>query len=127
MILALTGREMAAISRCRAFRAATAVYVAALTLFALGWGDVNTSERVRTVSMILLTVLLPWIGARCAAAERGDDLVIVSALLGLRPSQLLMARAVALVSALTIVVLGGFPVVGGFSDHVVDHFHVLVG
>jgi hypothetical protein len=111
VIIALMGREMAAISRCRAFRAGTVAYVAVLTLFALGWGDANASDRFRIVATILLTVLLPWIAARCAAAERGDDLVIFGALLGLRPSRMLMARAVAMAGALTIVVLSGFPVV----------------
>ena len=102
--------EAAALSRCRALRTATLIYVAALALFVFGWGDSNVDVRARTIEIVLLAVLLPWVAARCAAVERGDDLVILSAVLGVRPTQVLMARAVAVTVALSVVMLSGAPV-----------------
>lgn len=109
MMLALVTREVGAISRCRAFRTATLFYVVVLTTFAFGWGD-ERHHDVWGVEAIVLTTLLPWIAARCTAAERGDDLVMFGVLLGVQPSRILAARATALAVTLGIVVISGLPI-----------------
>ena len=110
MMRALLVREVMAMSRRRAFRAATLLYVVLLTTFALGWGDAQGYDGLRHIEAIALALLLPWIAARCMAAEHGDDLVMLSALLGLQPSRILTARVIALMLALGLVILSGLPI-----------------
>jgi hypothetical protein len=102
--------EMTSLSRCRAFRIGSLVYVAALMVFVFGWGETNTAGRAGEVEAVLLVLLMPWMAVRCASAERGDELVILGAILGVRPSQILIARAVAIASALVVVAMSGAPV-----------------
>lgn len=112
-------RELDTIARCRALAAAISVHAAVLIAFALAWGDgrglssLSTAtfyDQAQAVEALLLLVLLPWTAARCVAVERGDDLVLLSAVTGVRPSRLILARAVAVIAALWVVVLSGLPV-----------------
>lgn len=116
---ALIVREVDVMARRPAFAAAIAVHVGVLALFVLGWGDgVGVSllpgfsfyEQLRLVQAALLALLLPWTAARCMAQERGDDLVLLSALTAIRPSRLLAARAGAVLAGLILVVASGIPI-----------------
>jgi hypothetical protein len=102
--------EMAVVSRCRGLRIGVLVYVLALTVWALGWGD-GAANGARAIETILLAICLPWIGARCASPERGNDLIMSSTFRGLSASRVVLARAAAVGSALAVVVLSGLPIV----------------
>jgi hypothetical protein len=102
--------EMAFISRSQAFRAGIFVYLVALTTWAFGWGDTTTASRARIVETVLLTLVMPWVGLRCASPERGNDLIVLSTFRGVRASRILVARGVAVALALATVVLSGVPI-----------------
>jgi hypothetical protein len=58
----------------------------------------------------LLVVVMPWAAARGIATERADDLVRLSATLGLPPSRLVFARLLAAAIGPALVVAGALPV-----------------
>ena len=115
---AMVLRELHVIGRRGALSAAMCVHVALLTGYLLAWGNGNgvpvagaltVYDQTLMVEVILLTILLPWIAARCVAAERGDDLVLLSMVTAIPPSRVVIARALAITSALVLVVAGGLP------------------
>jgi len=115
---AVVVRELVVIARRPALAMVTVTYVALLAGFVLAWedgvpmpGGSNLYEQARLVQWGLLAVCLPWAAARCPALDRGDDLVLASALTALRPSSLLLAKAIALFAVLTLVAVAGLPVV----------------
>jgi hypothetical protein len=57
---------------------------------------------------VVLLTILPW-AARCVAAERGDDLVMLSMVTAIPPSRVVFARAVAVTIALILVTTSGLP------------------
>ena len=58
-----------------------------------------------------IVAILPWAVARCVADERGDRIVTIAAFLGLAPSRILIARALALSAAIVCVIAAGFPLI----------------
>ena len=102
--------ELTSLSRCRAVRIGTLVYVAALVLFVFGWGETNAAARARELEAMLLALFMPWLAVRCAPAERGEELLMLGAILGVRPSEIVMARALAIAAALAVVAVSGAPV-----------------
>ena len=115
---AVVVRELVVIARRPALAMVTVTYVALLAGFVLAWedgvpmpGGSNLYEQARLVQWGLLAVCLPWAAARCPALDRGDDLVLASALTALRPSSLLAAKTIALFAVLTLVAVAGLPVV----------------
>ena len=118
MMGAMALRELHVIGRRGALSAAICVHVALLTGYLLAWGNGNGSPVARAltvygqtlmVDVILLTVLLPWIAARCVAAERGNDLVLLSVVTAIPPSHVVVARALAVTTSLILVIASGLP------------------
>lgn len=112
---AMLARELDTIARCRALGVAIVLHATLLIAFALAWGNgrgvsAGFHDQAQAVEALMLSLLLPWTAARCMAAERGDDLVLLSAATGIRPSGIVLARAAAVVLALGVVVLSGLPV-----------------
>jgi hypothetical protein len=112
-------RELDVMARRTAFAVATTVHAGLLALFILAWGDgrgvpllpeLSFYEQTRLLQAGLLALLLPWAAARCAAPERGNDLVLLSALTGLAPSRLVAARACAGLAGLVLIVATGLPI-----------------
>ncbi len=113
---ALFLREVTVGTRTRAFAAALGVHAALLAAFVVLWsGGVpllpgsNLYEQQRLVDAVILLALLPWVAARCGAEERGDGLVVMSALTATRPSRILLARFFARTCAALAVGLAGIP------------------
>ena len=116
MIGALLLREITVGTRTRAFAAALAVHAGLLAAFVMLWsGGVpllpggNLYEQQRLVDAAILLGILPWVASRCGADERGDRLVMISALAATRPSRILLARFVARTCACIVVGLAGLP------------------
>ncbi len=115
---AMVLRELHVIGRRGALSAAICVHVTLLTGYLLAWGNGNgipvagaltVYDQTLVVEAILLTILLPWIAARCVAAERGDDLVVLSVVTAIPPSRVVLARALAVITALVLVIASGLP------------------
>ncbi len=115
----LLSRELDAIAGTGAFVVALAGHATLLSAFVFAWGDGSGLpifpdrtfyQQLRLVQAAALCVLLPWTAARCAAAERGNELVMLAALTALKPSRVIAARALALIVGLGLVTLGGAPV-----------------
>jgi hypothetical protein len=112
-------REMHVIGRRGAFSAAICVHVTLLAGYLLAWGDaggisvasgLNVYEQTLMAEVVLLAILLPWTAARCVAAERGDDLVLLSVITAVPPSRVVLARSLAITTALVMVVASGLPI-----------------
>jgi len=115
---AIVLRELRVIGRRGALSAAMCVHVALLTGYLLAWGNGNgmpvagaltVYDQTLMVDVILLAILLPWIAARCVAAERGDDLVMLSMVTAIPPSRVVVARALAATASLILVIASGLP------------------
>ncbi len=116
MNLAVLVRDVTLGMRTRAFAAALGAHGVLLAAFIMLWeGGVpmlpgaNVYEQQRLVQMTLLVCLLPWAAARCAPAERGDQMVLLSAIAGDRPSRIVVAQLAARMVLLAAIVLGGLP------------------
>jgi hypothetical protein len=116
VIGALLLREFTVGTRTKAFAAALAVHAGLLAAFVMLWsGGVpllpggNLYEQQRLVDAAILLVILPWVASRCGADERGDRLVMMSALAAVRPSRILLARFIARTCACVAVGLAGLP------------------
>ena len=116
MIGVLVLREITFGTRTRAFAAALGAHAGLLTAFVMLWsGGVpllpggNLYEQQRLVDAAILVVILPWVASRCGADERGDRLVMISALAATRPSRILLARFAARTCASFVVGLAGLP------------------
>jgi len=115
---AMVLRELRVIGRRGALSAAMCVHVALLTGYLLAWGNGNgipvlgaltVYDQMLMVEVVLLTLLLPWIAARCVATERGDDLVLLSMVTAIPPSRVVVARALAVTMSLILVIASGLP------------------
>ena len=116
MNLAVLVRDITIGLRTRAFAAALGGHTALLAAFIALWdGGVpmlpgaNVYEQQRLVQMIVLACLLPWAAARCAPSERGDAMVLLSAIAADRPSRIVTAQFAARMVLLAAIVLAGFP------------------
>jgi hypothetical protein len=111
-------RELRVIGRRGALSVAICVHVTLLAGYLLAWGNasgrpvasaLNVYEQTLMVEVVLLAILLPWVAARCAASERGDDLVRLSVATAIPPSRIVLARAFAVATGLVMVVASGLP------------------
>jgi hypothetical protein len=109
-------RELTIVVRRPAFAAAAAVHAGLLFAFLLLWGEgmpilpgTNVYEQLSFLQGALLVALLPWASARCAAAERGDALVMLAALTATRPSRVLMGQCIGRFAALSTILAAGVP------------------
>jgi hypothetical protein len=66
-------------------------------------------EQLLDVQRALLAVLLPWTAVRCAAAARGNELVILAAAAAARPSRVLLGQCAGRFAALAAIVMVGLP------------------
>ena len=115
---AIFARNVALAGRSTALLAAVMAHAATMAAFVLVWGPtgvpvlggVNVFEQLGTIQWALLTVLLPWAGARLTA-ERGDGLVHLSAVTALRPSRVAAATLLSACAMLALVVAAALPVV----------------
>lgn len=103
-------------TRTRAFAMALGIHAALLAAFVVLWSGgvpllpgANLYEQQRLIDWIFLVAILPWVAARCGGDERGDRLVILSALAATPPSRVLLARFVARACAASAVALAGLP------------------
>ena len=113
---ALLARDVTIGMRTRAFAAVLCVHAALLAAFILLWdGGVpmlpgaNVYQQQRLVQLIVLLCLLPWAAVRCAPSARGDELVLLSAIIADRPSGIVSAQFGARLVLLAVVVLSGLP------------------
>jgi hypothetical protein len=116
-MVAILGYELDVITRSRALPSAMLTHVGVLLLFIAAWGgsgiplyiDGTFYDEARLLQIGVLALLLPWTAARCAATDRGDELVLLAATTVTRPSLVLAARAIALTLSLAGVILSGLP------------------
>jgi len=114
-------RELSRIARGRGFEASVVAHAALLGAFVLAWGNggrglpilapVDFYGQTLLFQSSLLIVLLPWAAARANSAEARDAMVWLSALTGLQPRRLVLARTTASWLALSVVIAAGLPVV----------------
>ena len=116
MMGALLMRDATIGVRTIAFGTALVAHGTLLYAFLLLWsggvpllpgGDLY--EQQRLVQLVVLACLLPWAATRLGPAEHGDDVVVLAVTTAARPSRIMLARGIALVVLLAIVVLVGFP------------------
>jgi hypothetical protein len=99
------------LGQCTHFRPRHAVVLAA---FLLVWGDGlptldgSVFEQLATIQAAVLSVVMPWVAARCGA-QRRDCVTIVAATIAVLPSRMLWARCVALGMALCALLVTGLP------------------
>ena len=117
MNLAIVVRDVTIGTRTRAFAAALAAHTALLAAFIMLWeGGVpmlpggNVYEQQRLVQGVFLVCLLPWAAVRCAPSDRGDGLVLLSALAADRPSSVVAAQFAARAVLLVAIVISALPV-----------------
>jgi hypothetical protein len=113
---AVMWRELIVVTRRPALTVVICIHVGLLAGFVLLWnrgvpvlGGANLYEQQQLFQWVLLAVLLPWAAVRCAAPDRGDRFVMACAATALRPSSMIIAKVVALVGALALIVFAGFP------------------
>lgn len=90
-----------------------------LALFPAAWGTrglptldgASLYDQQFRLEWILMLLLLPWTAARIIADERGDDLVILSAVTALSPSRILLSRLLTTTAVLMMVVAAALPIV----------------
>lgn len=109
-------RELVAVGRSRALAVSIGVHGSVLTAFLLLWGGgmpvlpgANVYEQLLVLQRALLVILLPWLAVRCAAAARGNELVMLAAAAATPPSRVLLGQCVGRFAALAVVVIAGLP------------------
>ena len=112
----LVTRELVVVARRSALVAALGMYVALVAGFTLVWGlklpmlaGVRFYDVLRVYHGALLAIVMPWIVARCQAADGADGIATLSALTARRPSSILFAKILSLAGVLTLVVITGAP------------------
>ncbi|HUK37473.1 MAG TPA: hypothetical protein VLV86_26330 [Vicinamibacterales bacterium] len=100
----------------RRLAAAVALYILLLAGFTLTWGLTAPGltggtiyDALRMFEWGALTVLMPWVAARCHAPDRGQSLAILSTLTAHRPSSIVIAKIASLAGVLLVVVAAGMP------------------
>jgi hypothetical protein len=116
MTLPLVTRELVVVARRAVLVAAVGLYVALVAGFTLVWGlklpmltGIRFYDVLRVYHGGLLAIVMPWIVARCQAADRGDAVTALSALTARRPSSILSAKILSLAGVLILVVIAGAP------------------
>lgn len=119
-MIALLKREIGFALGQPALLASAAVHAAVLSWFVLTWGDgagvpnllpLSFHEQLARIDTSLLLVLLPWTAVRCLPPERGNDLVLLSAVAGTSPSRLTAIRSAGVLSAGLLLVASGLPAI----------------
>jgi hypothetical protein len=91
------------------------IHVAVLTAFVLVWGDGVPSvagsvlQQFMAVQAVLLALILPWCGCRCATTTR-VDLVSLGAAMAMRPTAVVAMKWAALFAATLVVAAAALPV-----------------
>ena len=118
MTIALIARELIVVAKRPVLAAAVVLYVGLLAAFTFIWGfklpaltGGSFFETLRVFHWGLLATLMPWVVARCQAADRGDRLVMLSALAARRPSSIVLAKILSLAGVLALVAVAGAPAV----------------
>lgn len=116
-MLALIWRDLLAISRTGPPWVVATLYVSALALFVVIWGDGlpiagggSNWQQFTAFQAALLTVLLPWGAARCSTTSP-PEVTRLAILTATRPSRVVLARCLALGTALLLLPLFSAPVV----------------
>lgn len=109
-------RELTTVARTPAFAIGLGVQAALLAGFLLIWGDgmpvlpgATAYDQLLIVQSALLSVLLPWVVARCGTGDSRDDLVLLGAVTASAPSRMLLGLAAGRVVALGLVVFSAMP------------------
>ena len=115
-MIALLTRELIVAARRPAAMVSACAVAALLTAFVAAWSPgipviapMNLYDQTRLLHWLLLSVALPWIAVRSVPAERGDAIVLVAALTGQRPGDVLLGKILAMFVLLALVVLTGLP------------------
>ena len=113
---ALIWHEIVAVTRAPAYWASAVLYVAALTLFVVVWGDGipvvgarSNWEQFTLFQRVLLAVLLPWTAARCGTSSR-RELTWIAFLTARSPSSVLVAQCAGLAASLVALAFSALPV-----------------
>ena len=96
---AIIRRELIVAARRPAVGIAASAIALVLVAFVLVWApglpllpDLNLYEQARVLDRGLLTIVLPWLAARIASADREDAFVRLSALTAVPPATLVAAK-----------------------------------
>ena len=109
----LLWRELAVMTRTRAFWVAMCAQLVVLASFIVVWGDGvpmmtgNVSEQFSTLQAALLLGLLPWVAARMVGD--GHNVALVAAVAACAPRHVVVTRGLALVLVLLAVVASALP------------------
>ena len=102
--------------RTRAFAVALGAHAALLGAFVVLWSGgvpllpgTNLYEQLRLIDGLFLLAVLPWVASRCGGDERGNQLVMLSALAATPPSCILLARFAGRAIVGLVVALAGLP------------------
>jgi hypothetical protein len=115
-VLALMTRELIVAARRPAAMVAACGIAVLLMAFVTAWSPgvpvlapMNVYEQTRLVHWVLLAIALPWTALRSAPVERGDGFVLMAALVGLRPGDVVLGKIAAAFALLSLVILMGLP------------------
>ncbi len=117
MTFPLATRELIVAARRQTLVPAIVVYVGLLAAFMLVWSEKLPAltggsfyESFRAVQTGLLLVVLPWTALRCAAGDRRDDIVWLSALTARPASSIVFAKVISLGAVAGLVAVAGVPI-----------------
>lgn len=113
---ALAGRELTVAARSGSIPLAAFVVLALSTAFVLAWAPGvpvlaprNLYEQARGLNWLLLAAVLPWTVVRSSPMDRGDAIVLMAALAGVRHTSAIVAKVVASTAVQCMVILAGVP------------------
>ena len=118
-VACLVGRELDAMARRRGFVVGVCAHAAVMAAIVIAWSSGASASiipphsfyrDVRALQLLVLAMVLPWTAMRCVSPERGNDLVLLSAITATRPSTLVAVRTAALLIAIAVVTVAGLPV-----------------
>jgi hypothetical protein len=111
----LIWRETVVALRTKALWAAIGGHAAVLSAFVIVWGDGvpvfadrSVFEQFGAVEGFVLTLLLPWVAARCLGGD-SRDLAKLALMTAARPSRVIVARCIAGAVVLGAVVASAWP------------------
>jgi len=116
MTLPLLTRELIVVARRPGLMAGVVLYVGLLAGFTFMWGLTLPAltggsfyEVLRVFHRGLFVTVMPWVVARCHAADCGDGLVMLSAVSARRPSSIVLAKILSLAGVLALVAIADVP------------------
>ena len=113
---ALAGRELILAARSGSIPLAAFVVLALSTAFVVAWAPgvpvlapMNLYEQARRLTWLLLAAVLPWTVVRASPFDRGDAIVLMAALAGVRHTSAILVKVVASFAVQSLVILAAVP------------------